>query len=262
MSTPIITLTSDLGMRDHYAASLKGTLLSLAPEVRLVDISHEISQFNILEAAFILKSCFAKFPSGSIHLIAIDPEGSARTDTIVMAFRNHLFIAPDNGVLSLIRQSESAVCIKVDDSIMPPLSAGRAFLALRRLAPTAALLATGAGLEELGNEHSIREFFWGDPSYTENSLRGIIQHVDRFGNAITNITKEEFMRIKGDRSFQLFIRSLRLPRIVTSYGDVSKGEALAIFSENGHLEIAIREGSASQLLGVKVHDMLTIEFYG
>lgn len=262
MSTSIITLTTDLGSRDHYAASLKGVLLSLAPGVQLVDVTHDISHFNILEAAFILKSCFSKFPPGSIHIIAVDPEGSARTDTVVMDFKGHRFVAPDNGVLSLIRMGESAECIKVDESIMPPLTQGRAFLALRRLAPSAALLATGGELEELGEMHTIKEFYWGEPSYTENSLRGMILHIDHFGNAITNITKDEFLRLKGDRSFQLFIRSLRLPRIVTSYGDVSKGEALAIFAESGHLEISIREGSASQLLGLKVHDMLTIEYYG
>lgn len=259
---PIITLTTDLGSRDHYAASLKGVLCSLAPGIQLIDVTHEISHFNILEAAFILKSCFGKFPVGSIHIVAVDPEGSSRTDTVVMEYKDHLFVAPDNGVLSLIRMADSAESIKVDDSIMPPLSQGRAFLALRRLAPTAALLATGGGFEEIGEPHQIKEFYWGEPSYTENSLRGVILHIDHFGNAITNITKDEFMRLKGDRSFQLFIRSLRLPRIVTSYGDVSKGEALAIFSESGHLEIAIREGSAAQLLGFKVHDMLTIEYYG
>ena len=261
MSTSIITLTTDLGSRDHYAASLKGTLLSLAPNAQLVDVSHDISPFNILEAAFILKSCFKKFPVGTIHMVAVDPEGTSRTDTVVMDYQGHRFIAPDNGVLSLIRMGDPAECIKVDEAVMPPLSEGRSFLALKRLAPSAALLATGAEFDELGEEHTIKEFYWGEPSYTENSLRGVILHIDHFGNAITNITKDEFMRLKGSRSFQLFIRSLRLPRIVTSYGDVSKGEALAIFAESGHLEIAIREGSASQLLGLKVHDMLTIEYY-
>ena len=106
------------------------------------------------------------------------------------------------------------------------------------------------------------EYFWGEPTYSENSLRGIIVHIDHFGNAITNITKKEFLRLKGDRSFQIFIRSLRLQRIVSTYSDVSKGEALAIFGQSGHLEIAIREGSAEQLLGLSNQDMLTIEFYG
>jgi hypothetical protein len=93
-------------------------------------------------------------------------------------------------------------------------------------------------------------------------MRGIIMHIDHFGNAITNIRKSEFLRVKGERSFQVFIRNVRLQRIVSTYSDVAKGEALAIFGEHGHLEISIREGAASQLLGLKEQDMLTIEFYG
>ena len=117
-------------------------------------------------------------------------------------------------------------------------------------------------LESLGTSGEIKEYRWGEPSFTENSLRGVILHIDHFGNAITNVRKDPFMEIKGDKSFQIFIRNLRMQRIVGSYADVAKGEALALFSDNGHLEIAIREGSAAQLLGLKVQDMITIEFYG
>lgn len=258
----IITLTTDLGARDHYSASLKGTLLSLSPSAQLVDITHDISPFNVMEAAFILKSCFLKFPQGTVHLIGVDPEGGTKQPTLVMFLQGHYFIAPDNGVLSLIRREAEAACILVDEGELPPLSSGRAFLAIRRLAPVAAQLATGRPMEEMGEEHFIRESLWGEPSYTNNALRGVILHIDHFGNAITNILKDEFMRVKGDRSFQVFIRNLRLQRIVNSYGDVAKGEALVIFSENGHLEIGLREGSAAQLLGLKVQDMLTIEYYG
>lgn len=259
---PIITLTTDLGSRDHYAASLKGTLLSLCPEVTLVDISHDVPHFNTMQAAFILKSAFAKFPQGSIHLIAVDPEGTSRQESLVMRYRGHLFVGPDNGVLSLVKRLDDADCFRVDTEDLPSLSQGRAFLAQRRLAPIAAMLANGLEPESLGEPFEMQQFLWGEPSYTDNSLRGVILHIDHFGNAITNITKDEFMARKGQRSFQVFIRNLRLQRIVTSYGDVSRGEALALFSENGYLEIAIREGSAAQLLGLSVQDMMTIEFYG
>lgn len=262
ISMAIITLTTDLGRRDHYAASLKGTLLSLCPAATLVDITHDIAPFNYLEAAFILKSAFHKFPEGTIHLIGVDPEGGARMNALVMAYRGHFFVAPDNGVLSLIREKEACDCFLIPAPEATGVPSGRAFHAQNRLAPVAAQLAEGAAVESLGTPHEIREYLWGEPSYTNNSLRGVIVHIDHFGNAITNITKDNFMETKGSRSFQVFIRNLRLQRIVSAYGDVSKGEALAIFSDNGHLEIALREGSAAQLLGLKVQDMLTIEFYG
>ncbi len=259
---PVITLTTDLGTQDHYAASLKGTLMSLLPGASICDISHSISHFNLLEAAFIAKSACMKFPKGSVHIIGVDPEGGSRQPIMIMDMDGHYFVAPDNGVLSLIKESASADCFVVNVDNMELSPTGRAFLVQNRMAPVAVALAEGQSPESLGEVGNIKDYRWGEPSFTENSLRGVILHVDHFGNAITNIRKEPFMEVKGDKSFQVFIRNLRLQRIVGSYGDVSKGEALAIFSDNGHLEIAIREGSAAQLLGLKVQDMLTIEFYG
>ncbi len=258
----VITLTTDLGTRDHYAASLKGTLLTILPGAVVVDITHEIAHFNLLEAAFVAKSACFKFPKGSVHIIGIDPEGGARLGVVAMEQEGHFFVAPDNGVLSLIREGSAAEWVLVNVDHLPLSIHGRSFLVQNRLAPVAAALAGGAVLESLGTSGEIKEYRWGEPSFTENSLRGVILHIDHFGNAITNVRKDPFMETKGDKSFQIFIRNLRMQRIVGSYADVAKGEALALFSDNGHLEIAIREGSAAQLLGLKVQDMITIEFYG
>jgi S-adenosyl-L-methionine hydrolase (adenosine-forming) len=257
----VITLTTDLGTRDHYAASLKGTLLTLLPGAVVVDISHEIAHFNLMEAAFVAKSACFKFPAGTVHIIGVDPEGGARMNIIAMEQAGHFFVAPDNGVLSLIREGSSAECVIANVENLPLELSGRAFLVQNRMAPIAVALASGEPLESVGSPAEIKEYRWGDPSFTENSLRGVIVHIDHFGNAITNVRKDPFMATKGDKSFQIFIRNLRLQRIVGSYADVAKGEALALFSDNGHLEIAIREGSAGQLLGLKVQDMVTIEFY-
>ena len=258
----IITLTTDLGNRDHYAASLKGTLLRLAPAANLVDLTHEIAPFNTMEAAYILHAAYSKFPEGSIHLIGVDPEGGSRTPIVVMEYQSHFFIAPDNGVLSLIRGEDTATCYLIPTDSVPLPDVGRGFLAQNRMAPVAAGLAQGRDLQTWGERHELRYMHWGAPAESGNALRGHIIHIDRFGNAVTNIRKSTFMAAKSDRSFQIFFRNLRLQRIVSSYGDVAKGEALALFADSGHLEIAIREGSAAQLLGIKVQDMLTIEYYG
>lgn len=258
----VITLTTDLGSRDHYAASLKGTLLSLCPSAVLVDVTHEIAPFNTLEAAYILGSAFEKFPQGSIHLIGLDPGGGNRIPALVMLLNGHYFIAPDNGILSLICMQQEAAFVVVAPEVVPLPESGRAFQVQNRLAKVAAKLVEGMPFADLGPAYEPRPMYWGEPAESGNALRGHSIHIDRFGNAITNIRKETFMAAKRDRSFQIFIRNLRLQRIVTAYADASKGEALAIFSESGHLEIAIREGSAAQLLGIKTQDMLTIEFYG
>lgn len=258
----IITLTTDLGTKDHYAASVKGAILGTCPQAQIIDITHDISLFNIMEAAFVVKSAFSGFPQGTIHIVSVDPQSSLDRQTLVMLFRGHYFVGPDNGVMSLIREQESCEVVAVEKEDLPGLTKGRSFRARNIHAPVAAWLANGGKMEDLGPRFAMRENLWGEPSIYDNSMRGVILHVDRFGNAITNIRKPEFLRVKAERSFQIFIRNVRLQRIVSTYSDVSKGEALAIFGEHGHLELAIREGSASQLLGIKEQDMLTIEFYG
>jgi S-adenosylmethionine hydrolase len=258
----IITLTTDLGTRDHYAASLRGALMRLAPGVAIVDVTHEISHFNLLEAAFVAKSTCPKFPPGSVHLLGVDPEGGTRIAIVAMRIGDQYYVAPDNGVLSLVREREAAEWVLADPERLPVPPHGRAFLAEHRLAPVAAALAAGKSLADIGAPGNIREYLWGEPSYTDSALRGVIVHIDHFGNAITNIRRDHFMQLKGERSFQIFIRNLRLQRIVGSYGDGARGDSLAIFGDNGHLEIALREGNAAKLLGLKVQDMVTIEFYG
>lgn len=258
----IITLTTDLGEKDHYSASLKGAILSTCPVANIVDITHKISLFNILEAAFVLKSAFSRFPEGTIHMVSVDPQSSIDKQTLVMKYQGHIFVGPDNGVMSLIREKDPCEVVAVERDDLPGMRTGKSFRAQNIHAPVAAWLANGGNMDELGPRFAMRESLWGEPSFQENSMRGIIIHIDHFGNAITNIRKSEFMRLKKERSFQIFIRNLRMQRIVSTYSDVAKGEALSIFADNGHLEIAIREGSASQLLGLKEQDMLTIEFYG
>lgn len=258
----IVTLTTDLGTKDHYSAALKGAILNVCQDAMIVDITHQISLFNVLEAAFVVKSSFDGFPEGSIHLVSVDPQSAQERETVVMEYKGHYFVGPNNGVMSLIREKEECEVIRVDRDDLPGMRKGNSFRARNAHAPVAGFLAAGGTMEELGEPFAMRESLWGEPSFSENSMRGIIIHIDHFGNAITNIRKEEFMRLKGDRSFQVFIRNLRMQRIVTTYSDVAKGEALAIFADNSHLEIAIREGSAAQLLGLKEQDMLTIEFYG
>lgn len=261
-SSPIITLTSDLGDADVYVAALKARLLSACPQANLIDITHKVPAFNILEAAFVLKNVYQKFPPGTIHLVAVDPDGGSKQPGIVMKLNDHYFVGPDNGIFSLIKEEDGVECVSIDNPDLLGNGAAKSFMAQNSYVPAAVFLANGGILEKVGDQHDMREYLWGEPTYSENALRGIIIHIDHFGNAITNIRKDEFLKIKGDRSFQIFVRNLRLQRIVSTYSDVAKGEALALFGESGHLEIAIREGSSKQLLGLNSHDMLTIEFYG
>jgi S-adenosylmethionine hydrolase len=177
-----------------------------------------------------------------------------------MYYKKQYFVGPNNGVMSLISDGEESQCIEIEHEGLINDRYPRSFRAARVFAPTAAFLASGGPLEEIGKPIEVKELRWGEPTYTNNCLRGKIIHIDKFGNAITNIHKPNFMDLKEGRSFEIYVRSLRLRRIVTTYSDVGKADALAIFGENGHLEIGMREASAAELLGLSVHDMITIEF--
>lgn len=259
---PIITLTSDLGDASHYPAIIKGVILARCPAATLIDVTHNIPSFDVMQAAYVLRHIYPAYPPGTIHVVAVDPEANGQPDGVVMRYRNQTFIGPDNGTLSLIASGDvqQGYAIEHPEVLAPQFP--RSLRAARILGPAAAFLAQGGHMESLGAPVSLRDLRWGEPSYSSNCLRGKIIHIDKFGNAITNIRREGFLHLKQNRRFEIFIRNIRLRRIVNTYADVAKADALAIFGEGDHLEIAMREASAADLLGLKVHDMITIEFSG
>ncbi len=257
----IITLTTDLGDGSHYAAILKGVVLRLLPSANLVDVTHSISNYDIMHAAYVVGRSFRAFPEGTVHLIGVDPEQTEyQAEAIAVACEGHFFVGPNNGVISLICDHLAATCHKIELASVIQEAFPRSFRAARQFASASALLASGGDIEALGPEIALKDVRWGDPSYNNDCLRGKIIHIDRFGNAITNIRKQKFLDLKQERRFEIFIRNVRLKRIVSTYSDVGKADALAIFGESQQLEIAIREASAAELLGLKLHDMITIEF--
>lgn len=259
----IITLTSDLGDGSHYAAILKGAILTLHPSAKVVDVTHSVANFDIIHAAYVVSRSFRAFPKGTVHVVAVDPEQTGeRAEPVVAVCEGHLFVGPNNGVLSLICDHLDAHCHRIEMDSLPLPQYPISFRAGQVFAPAAAYLASGGETAELGSKTDLIDLRWGDPSYSNNCLRGKIIYIDRFGNAITNIHKTDFLDLKQERRFEIFIRNVRLRRIVNTYSDVGKADALAIFGESERLEIAMREASAADLLGLKLHDMITIEFVG
>lgn len=259
---PIITLTSDLGSNSHYAAILKGLIYSAEADITVVDVSHQISNFDIMEAAYVLRHTYQAFPAGTIHVVAVDPDESNTAKSMVMLHDQHYFIGPDNGVMNLISCGQTRSGHLINNPSLFNAHYPRSFRAAQIFVPTAIYLATGGKVGDLGPVTDFVDLRWGEPSYSDNSLRGKIIYIDKFGNAVTNIRKDNFLHLKQERAFEIFVRNVRLKRIVNTYADVAKADALAIFGESQHLEIAMREASAAELLGLKIHDMLTIEFYG
>jgi len=255
---PIITLTSDWGLKDHYTAAVKGSIMKQLPKSNIVDISHEIPAFNIEQASFIIKNCYCNFPKGTIHIISVNTTASIDTPHVVVQNEGHYFIGADNGIFSLIFEKEPEKVIELEiiqDSDYFTFSSRDLFV------KTACLIAKGSSIDELGQiKSSVNQKILFNPVVEENVIKGIVIYTDVYENAITNITEQLFVDNIKNRSFTIKFRGYEIDTISKSYHDVPHGELLALFGSNGHLEIAINQGNASGLLGLNFKDTIRIEF--
>ena len=234
---------------------MKGVLLDIAPGVQIVDISHAVQPFDILDGALTISQAYSYFPSGTVHMVVVDPGvGSARRP-IVLASERHFFVAPDNGVLSLIYDREQRFSVRhitAEHYFLQPRSS--TFHGRDIFAPVAAYLAKGIDPERLGDEVTdyVRFAAPRPKPVDEHMLRGVVLKVDRFGNLITNITPRDIPGLFGASppAFRIAVGSKgQVTSICSNYAEGGPGEVFAILGSMGFLEIATNRGSAYQLLG-------------
>jgi S-adenosylmethionine hydrolase len=256
MHRPVITLLTDFGTADHYVAAMKGVILGICPDAHLIDITHQISPYQILEAAFILSQAWPYFPPGSIHLIVVDPGvGSSRRPLLAEA-GGHLFVAPDNGVLTLVRNLKARELI-AERFFRNPVS--RTFHGRDIFAPVAAHLATGVPLREFGSEiHDPVILNEGEPVETSPGVwTGTILHVDHFGNIVTNFpARLSSELVKG--KFEVSLGEYRIYQYFQDYSSSEPGEVFLIQGSSGYLEISSRQTNAASRLGISIGDNLTL----
>lgn len=252
---PTITLTTDFGLNDHFVGAMKGVILGIAPDAQIVDISHAVQPFDILDGALTISQAYSYFPSGTVHMVIVDPGvGTARRPIILTADR-HLFVAPDNGVLSLVYAREERISVRhvtAEHYFLKERS--NTFHARDIFSPVAAQLSKGVESDRFGEE--ITDFVrFGAPRpkpVDERTLRGVVLKVDRFGNLITNITPQDAPQLFAATppAFKIAIGT-KAPatRICTSYAEGAPGEVFGIPGSMGFLEVAANRGSANQLLG-------------
>lgn len=255
----IITLTTDLGYTDFYQAALKGSLLSLYPEVRIVDISHQVPSFDIQNAAFILRNAYPYFPENTVHLIGIDSVFNDETKYIALRYNNHYFVGTDNGIFSLMFDSDPSEIVELN--IMQDLRYLH-FPLTDIFSKAACHLAKGGKLKDIGDPiSSLIDRSLIQPVVEKNSLRGSVIYVDSFGNVISNISKELFNQTQKGRNFTVhFRRNESINQLSWHYNEVPEGEKLCLFGISNYLEIAINKGNASGLLGLKQGDIIRVEF--
>ncbi|HEY6290925.1 MAG TPA: SAM-dependent chlorinase/fluorinase [Terriglobia bacterium] len=247
----LITLTTDFGLRDPFVGVLKGVILTINPEARLVDLTHGVESFDVLESALILGQSYPHFPPGTIHLVVVDPGvGSARRPILVSAGQAY-FIGPDNGVFELVYQRESPFEVRhlsADQYFKKPVS--QTFHGRDIFAPSAAWLSTGIEPESFGRlitDYARLEV--AKPERVSPALvRGTVLRVDKFGNLITNFKPED---VAAGVTICLLINDRLVTRLVSSYAAGRPGEVFAILGSVGFLEIAARQASAAELLDAR-----------
>ena len=255
MTPPIVTLTSDFGLAGHYVAAMKGRILALCPDARLVDLSHGIAAFAVLEASFLLAEASKSFPPGTVHLAVVDPGvGSSRKAMIVRA-GDHWFVGPDNGLFTPFLTPTAEIWeIRPQDG--PPPST--TFHGRDIFAPAAARLAAGTPVADLGRPmaqpvrmHQPR------PRRDGSGVVGQVLHADSFGNLITNIRAEDLAGLS--EPYQVTAGPARVSRFVRSYHEGSIGESVALIGSSGHLEVAVARGNGALQLGIGPGERVRVE---
>ena len=274
----LITLTTDFGTKDHFVGAVKGAIYSELSDAKIVDITHEISPFNITETAYILKNSYKSFPEKSIHIVGVDSELSSENKHIALLLDNHYFICPDNGLISMIASEinpTQIVEINIHDRIES------SFPVLDVFVQVACFIARGGNLGVIGKEiHSYKQMTEIQPKIDapQNQILGSVIYIDNYGNVISNISQKLFTEVGKGRNYQIKARRYTFDKIQQKYNDIINydidedrkhydGNKLAIFNSAGFLEIAIYRsnlktvGGASTLLGLNYRDSITVEFY-
>jgi S-adenosyl-L-methionine hydrolase (adenosine-forming) len=258
MGRPVIALLTDFGVRDHYAGTMKGVILGICPDVTLVDISHDLPPHDVLAAALELDASYRYFPAGTIFLVVVDPGvGSARR-AIAADIGDYKFVAPDNGVLSLIVDDHPPRrVVELNERRYARPTVSRTFEGRDRFAPAAAWLAKGVDLGALGrNAGTLLRLEMPKPVVESGTIHGEVLRVDRFGNLVTNIDRRTFDTHAGV-SLEIRIGGHQVSRVVSTYADAAPGELCALFGSTDQLEIAANGANASALLdlgrGAPVH---------
>jgi S-adenosylmethionine hydrolase len=251
---PIITLTTDFGLNDHFVGTMKGVILKIIPNAEIADICHSVQAFDILDGALALAQAYSYFPTRTVHLVVVDPGvGSARRP-IIASSEEQNFVAPDNGVLSLMYAREERLSVRhitSDHYFLQPVS--NTFHGRDIFAPVAAYLAKGVDHEKFGEEITdFVRFNAPKPKPADaNTLRGVVLRVDRFGNLITNFTPQDAPALFQQQppAFKIVVGKREISAMHQNYAEGTPGEVFGVLGSMGYLEIVANRGSAAQLVG-------------
>lgn len=260
----VIALLSDLGERDYFVGAMKGVIISINPDVKIVDITHQVPKHDVRTAAFVLFNAAETFPQGAIFVVVVDPGvGTRRRCLLLQTLNNFFFIGPDNGVFTLVAEQFGIKRIfEVTNRKLMRTHISDTFHGRDVMAPVAAHLSLGLNPEKIGPElKSMKRLKGSKPELKRNKLRGEILHVDDFGNLVTNISREVLKKFaKLGVALDIKVKEKKLKaRLVKTFAEVAYNEPLCYTGSTGLLEIAINRGNLARQIGASLGDRVILK---
>jgi S-adenosyl-L-methionine hydrolase (adenosine-forming) len=250
---PLVTLTTDFGMTDAYVAVMKAALLAWCPQARLIDVTHQVPRHDILCGSITLERAVDGFPVGSLHLCVVDPGVGTARRMLVARAKGQTVVCPDNGLITWTFHRHPRV--ETFELIWRPGTSSNTFHGRDVMAPTVGMLAGGAPVESIAKPLGDPVLLDVKPARAAADPICVI-HLDAFGNATTNVSLETLKALGLTR---FCWNGIDLGPLQRTYWDVAPGKALALIGSSGLLEIAVRDGSAAEALGVRVGDTMEAE---
>jgi len=249
----IITLTTDYGTSDHLVGTLKGVILKINPDATIVDITHNVAPYDLLDGALAIGSAYSYFPPRTIHVVVVDPGVGTERRPLLVSGENQYFIAPDNGVLSLVYEREENIIVRhanVEHYYLQPLS--KTFHGRDIFAPVAGWLSKGAQIASMGEEISdYKRFAMPRPKTVDGVNKGVVLRVDTFGNLITNFRGEDLPATAlKDGAVKFQVGTTAVTRLVDTFAQGNEGEPIAYIGSSGYIEVAVNKANASRTLAL------------
>jgi len=262
MGRPLIALLTDFGARDFFVASLKGVILSINPQAGLIDLTHDLPDFNLQAAAFVLWACYRFFPAGTIFLTVVDPGVGSERRILMARTKRHFFLAPDNGVLSLALDQDKAELYEVTGKNYFITERRTSFEARDKMAPVAGWLSLGIPIHELASPvFSYEKLDCPHPVVRKKEIQGNILYQDKFGNLITNINQDliiKFLNSSSGSNLVLWAGKKKISEMASSYSLASADKPFFMIDSLGLLEIAVYKKSAAEILGLGAGDSVIL----
>lgn len=247
MARPVVALLTDFGTRDPYVAAMKGVVLSICPDVTLVDLTHDIPPHDVRAGARTLAGCYAYYPAGTIFVAVVDPGVGTTRRGVAVDVGDYRLVGPDNGVLGAVcDERPPKAIVELTDRRFQRATVSRTFEGRDRFAPAAAWLAKGTAMSALGRAvQDLVRLTWPVPAVTGDAVAGEVVSVDRFGNLISNIGRPALEALLHDGPVDIRLATHEVPRLVATYDAAGPGEVCALFGSTDHLEIAVNGASAA-----------------